>query len=165
MSEYQLAQLNIALMVAPLDSPILSDFVANLERINALAEQSPGYVWRLQTDDGNATTVRPFGEEYLVNLSVWKNIDSLHDYVYKSAHLEIMRRRKEWFERMRKAYTVLWWVPAGHKPTVAEAKCKLEQLQTTGPSPDAFTFKKSFPPPGTSRSLPLPIFDDTCPGT
>ena len=163
MTDYELAQLNIALMVAPLDSPILSDFVASLDRINAMAEQSPGYVWRLQSDEGSATAVRPFSEEYLVNLSVWKDIESLHNYVYKSAHLAIMRRRKEWFERMRKAYTVLWWVPAGHKPTVAEAKCKLEQLRAAGPSPDAFTFKKPFPAPGTSRSLVLPRFDDTDP--
>jgi len=92
---YELSQLNIALMVAPIDSPILEDFVENLDQINALAEQSPGYVWRLQTDDGNATAVRPSGDEYLVNLSVCKDIESLHNFVYESAHIEIMRRRKE----------------------------------------------------------------------
>lgn len=100
MATYQLAQLNIALMTAPIDSPVMADFVANLDRINALAERSPGYVWRLQTDDGNATALRPFGEEYLVNLSVWRDIESLQDYVYRSAHTEILRRRKEWFTRM-----------------------------------------------------------------
>jgi hypothetical protein len=165
MEDYELAQLNIALMVAPLDSSVMADFVANLDKINALAERSPGYVWRLQTDDGDDTAERPFGEDYLINLSVWKDIESLYNYVYKSAHLEIMRRRKEWFERMREAYTVLWWVPTGHRPTVAEAKDKLEQLRFLGPSADAFTFKKPFPPPETEKTMAQPEFDDTCPAT
>ena len=97
MSAYELAQLNIALMKEPLESPRMADFVANLERINALAESSPGFVWRLQTDEGDATALRPLGEDTLVNLSVWKDVASLNKYVYQSAHVEIMRRRKEWF--------------------------------------------------------------------
>ena len=164
MSDYHLAQLNIALMVAPLESPILSEFVDNLDRINQLAEESPGYVWRLQSDDGNnATSLRPFGDEYLVNLSVWKDVESLHHYIYRSAHKEIMSRRKEWFHRMKEAYSVLWWVPEGHRPTVAEAKAKLTLLRENGPSEDAFTFKKPFPKPSTNVSLEP--FDDTCPAT
>ena len=163
MSEYELAELNIALLVAPVESPTLKDFVDNLDRINALAERSDGYVWRLQTDDGNATALRPFGEDYLVNLSVWKDIESLHNYVYRSAHIEIMRRRKEWFHSIREAYAVLWWIPAGHRPTIAEAKAKLETLRTVGPSPDAFTFKQPYPKPLESGELSA--FDDTCPAT
>lgn len=165
MSNHELAQLNIARMLAPLDSPVLADFVANLDRINALAEQSPGYVWRLQTEDGDATALRPFGEEMLVNLSVWKDVESLHNFVYKSAHIEIMRRRKEWFERMREAFTVLWWVPQGHKPTIDEAKAKLTQLRTCGPGPDAFTFKSPYSPPRSVEGRLLSGFDDICPAT
>lgn len=163
MSDFELAQLNIAHMVAPIDSPLLSDFVANLGRINSLAERSPGYVWRLQTEAGNATAVRPFGENYLVNLSVWKDIESLYTYVYKSGHVEIMRRRREWFERTLEAYTVLWWIPSGHRPTTTEAKAKLERLQAMGPTPDAFTFKKPFPSPELQSTTPPRGYDDTCP--
>ena len=103
MSAYELAQLNIALMKEPLESPRMADFVANLDRINALAESSPGFVWRLKTEEGNATALRPLGEDTLVNVSVWRDVASLNKYVYGSAHVEIMRRRKEWFERMREA--------------------------------------------------------------
>jgi hypothetical protein len=134
MSAYQLAQLNIALMKEPLDSPTMADFVANLDRINALAERSPGFVWRLQTEEGNATALRPLGEETLVNVSLWRDVESLNRYVYRSAHVEVMRRRKEWFERMREAYVVLWWVPRGHRPDVSEAIAKLELLRTKGPT-------------------------------
>lgn len=153
MQEYELAQLNIALMVAPIESPILKDFVDSLDRINELAENSPGYVWRFQTEDGNATAIRPFGEEYLVNLSVWKDIEALHGYVYRSTHAELMRRRKQWFHEIREAYTVLWWIPEGRRPTVYEAKRKLELLREWGPSPEAFTFKKRFPKPSAPVSL------------
>jgi len=162
-ANFELAQLNIARMVAPADSPILKDFVANLDRINSLAEQTPGYVWRLQTDEGYATAVRLYGDDVIVNLSMWKDVESLFNFVYQSGHIDIMRRRKEWFERLRDAYMVLWWVPAGHRPTVAEANAKLEHLHATGPSPDAFTFKRPFAPPGATAAAQQPGFDDTCP--
>lgn len=165
MKMYQLAQLNIALMTAPIDSPAMADFVANLDRINDLAERSPGYVWRLQTEDGNATALRPFGEEYLVNLSVWSDVEALYDYVYKSAHVEIMKRRKEWFERMRESYSVLWWVPQGHRPTTAEAKLRLQLLNDRGPTPEAFTFKHPYPAPGATIGVGRAGFDDRCPAT
>lgn len=165
MAHFQLAQLNIARMLAPLEDPIMADFVANLDRINQLAEQFPGYVWRLQAAEGDATAIRTFGEDYLVNLSVWKNIDSLFDFVYRSNHAKIMSRRKEWFDRLRDAYTVLWWVPAGHLPTPEQAKGKLDQLHTHGPTPDAFTFKRPFPPPGEMATVPLEPYDDSCPAT
>jgi len=149
-SAWELAQLNIALLRAPLDSPLLTEFVANLERINTLAEQAPGYVWRLQTEDGNATAIRPFGPEYLVNLSVWMDVESLFAYVYRSAHAKILSRRKEWFAPMTSAYSVLWWIPMGHRPTTEEAKQRLEMLRANGPSAQAFTFKQPFAPPAAA---------------
>jgi hypothetical protein len=151
MSAYELAQLNVAIMKEPLESPRMADFVANLERINALAENSPGFVWRLQTEAGDATSLRPLGESTLVNVSVWRDVDSLNRYVYGSGHVEIMRRRKEWFERMREAYVVLWWVRTGHRPTVPEAVAKLELLREKGPTEEAFSFRRAFPAPGAPR--------------
>ncbi|MCE2660522.1 MAG: DUF3291 domain-containing protein [Rubrivivax sp.] len=147
MNAHELAQLNIAVMKQPLDSPEMADFVANLDRINALAEASPGFVWRLQTDEGDATAVRPLGDLTLVNVSVWTDVAALRDYVYQSAHVEILRRRKEWFDRVQEATTVLWWVPAGHRPDVHEAVERLERLRRDGPSPAAFNFANPFPPP------------------
>jgi hypothetical protein len=164
-SLYELAELNIAIMKEPLESPTMADFVANLDRINALAETSPGFVWRLQTEEGDATALRPLGEETLVNLSVWRDVGSLHDYVYRSAHVEIMRRRKEWFEKMREAYAVLWWVPAGHRPTVAEAIARLDLLRAEGPTAEAFTFRQSFLPPDAPREAAPFASADECPAT
>lgn len=150
---HELAQLNIARLAAPIDSPRLADFVANLERINALAEASPGFVWRLKEDPeddaGDATTIRHFGDDVIINMSVWRDVASLQEYVYGSAHTEILRRRKEWFEKIREGYLVLWWVPAGHRPSLDEAETRLESLRKNGPSVDAFTFKKVFPPHAT----------------
>ena len=165
MSRYELAQLNVAVMREPLDSPGMADFVANLDRINALAEASPGFVWRLQSDAGNATDFRPLGEMTLVNMSVWKDVESLNQYVYKSAHAEIMRRRNEWFEKMREAFVVLWWVPSGHRPPIEEALAKLESLRAHGPTEAAFTFRKAFPSPDASgASIPFALGSE-CPAT
>lgn len=163
MSDFELAQLNIAELLAPIDSPRLADFVANLERINALAERSPGFVWRLQTDDGDATALRPFGKDCVVNMSAWRDVACLHHYVFHTAHIEIMRRRKEWFGRLKEATTVMWWIPAGHRPTMAEAKEKLDHLRAHGPSPEAFTFKRPYPRPGTDAPRSSGAFDDACP--
>ncbi|WP_372876143.1 DUF3291 domain-containing protein [Pseudomonas sp.] len=146
MSAYQLAQLNIASMKEPLESPGMADFVANLERINALAEASPGFVWRLQDEAGDATAIRPFGEEVLVNLSLWRDVEALKGYVYKSAHAEILKRRNEWFTRMGEAHMVLWWVPAGHLPSVGEAAERLRLLRELGPTAQAFSFRQAFAP-------------------
>ncbi len=146
MIDYHLAQLNIAKMKFAMDSPELADFVARLEDINTLADASPGFVWRLQTDTGDATAIDFFGSDTLVNMSVWQNVESLHDYVYRSAHKEVLARRKEWFDRMLEAYSVLWWIPAESIPTLEEAAQRLEQLQNHGPSAAAFTFKQMFPP-------------------
>lgn len=147
MSAYHLAQLNIAWMKAPLESPEMADFVANLERINALAEGSPGYVWRLQDEAGDATAIRPVGDEVLVNMSVWEDVQSLSDYVYKSAHTEMLKRRREWFERVEQAHQVLWWVPAGHRPSVTEAAERLAHLREHGATAQAFTFCHAFAAP------------------
>jgi Domain of unknown function (DUF3291) len=166
MSSYELAQLNIGIIKGPMDSPVMAEFSANLERINALAERSPGFVWRLQTEDGDATAIRPFEDEnMLVNMSVWRDVESLNKYVYSSAHVEVMRRRKQWFERMSEAYLVLWWVPRGHRPSVTEAIAKLEALRTQGPSAQAFTFRQAFPPPDTVQSEPPVSFGNECPAT
>jgi len=166
MSDYELAQLNIGVIRGPMDSPVMAEFAANLDRLNALAERSPGFVWRLQTDAGNATAIRPFdNENTLMNMSVWRDVESLIGYVYQSAHVEIMRRRREWFERMSEAYMVLWWVPKGHRPSTAEAIGRLELLRARGPTRDAFTFRQPFSAPDTPESqLPAP-HGARCPAT
>lgn len=147
MSRYHLAQLNIASMKEPLEAPGMADFVANLERINALAEASPGFVWRLQDEAGDATAIRPFGEEVLVNLSLWEDVEALSDYVYKSVHSEMLKRRNEWFGRLGEAHMVLWWVPAGHLPDVQEAAARLRLLRESGPTAQAFSFRERFAAP------------------
>ena len=164
MSQYELAQLNIGIIKAPMDSPVMAEFAANLGRINALAEQSPGFVWRLQTEDGDATGIRPFEtDNLLVNMSVWRDVASLSQYVYSSAHVAIMRRRREWFERMQEIYLVLWWVRTGHRPSVDEAIAKLEVLRCKGPSPEAFTFRQVFAPPEAPLSQSPAALGDGCP--
>lgn len=160
---YQLAQLNVASMKAPLDSPTMADFAGNLERINSLAEESPGYVWRLESDAGDATAFRPLGENVLVNLSVWADLEALSRYVYKSSHVEIMRRRREWFDRMNAAYMVLWWVPAGHRPTIEEALDRLQTLRANGPSPAAFNFGHAYGPPDSETDDDSFGVGDACP--
>jgi hypothetical protein len=160
---WHLAQVNIALPLEPLDAPLLADFVAALDPINALADASPGFVWRLQGADGNSTSIRAFGDDRIVvNMSVWKSLPALAEFVYRSAHSDVMRRRHRWFEKLRTFYAALWWVPAGHRPTVAEAEERLRHLEQHGPTPYSFTFKAPFDPPdaATARS---PRVDDGCP--
>lgn len=150
-SGYQLAQLNIGHMKGPMDSPVMAEFAASLGRINALADASPGFVWRLQTDAGDATAVRPFEDRnVIVNLSVWQDLESLRRYVYESGHLDVLRRRREWFEHPKEAFQVLWWVPKGHRPTVAEAIGRLERLRRGGPDAEAFDFRHAYPAPDAS---------------
>lgn len=149
MPAHHLAQLNIGRLHAPEGSPIVAGFFAALDPINALADAAPGFVWRLQTEEGNATDIRPYDDDLvLVNMSVWESLDALKAFVYRSDHRAVMARRREWFERMTDAFTALWWVPAGVAPTVADAVERLEILRAKGPSPDAFTFRDPFPPPG-----------------
>jgi hypothetical protein len=148
MAQFELAQLNIAAMKEPLDTPAMAEFVANLGRINALADAAEGFIWRLQDEAGAAMAPRPFGPTTLVNISVWRDLDSLTRYVYQSAHSGMLRRRREWFTPLSESQVVLWWVPPGHRPTEAEAAAKLAQLRAHGPTGAAFTFKDAFPPPG-----------------
>jgi hypothetical protein len=163
---YELAQLNIGIIRGAMDSPVMADFAAALARINALAERSPGYLWRLQTEDGDATAIRPFANpNLLVNMSVWRDVDALRRYVYHSEHVELMRRRREFFERMPQAFLVLWWVPRGHRPDIAEAMARLEMLRARGPGPQAFTFREAWPPPDQAGSVPDLRFADECPST
>jgi Domain of unknown function (DUF3291) len=165
-SSYELAQLNIGIIKGPMDSPVMAEFAANLDRINALADRSPGFVWRLQTEEGNATAIRPFADEnLLMNLSVWRDLQSLSEYVYRSAHVEIMRRRREWFERMSEAYLVLWWVPAGHRPGIEEAIARLERLRAHGPTSEAFTFRQAFPAPDAAPAQQSWSVGGECPAT
>jgi Domain of unknown function (DUF3291) len=165
MSAYEIAQLNVGIIKGPMDSPVMAEFAANLERINALADRSSGFVWRLQSEEGDATSIRPFeNENLLVNMSVWRDVESLNRFVYSTAHVEIMRRRREWFQRMPEAILVLWWVPTGHRPSIAEAVARLEALRTNGPSENAFTFRQAFPPPDAPATRPV-AFGDECPAT
>ena len=145
---YQLAQLNLAKCRLPILHPANKDFVNNLDQVNAVADAHPGFVWRLKGEGNSATELIAFDDPSIItNLSVWEDLDSLSDFVYRSeAHKAIMQRRREWFDKME-LYLVLWWVPAGHEPDVAEAQARLELLAVRGPTPDAFTFQQSFPAP------------------
>ncbi|RJQ81770.1 DUF3291 domain-containing protein [Pseudonocardiaceae bacterium YIM PH 21723] len=156
MGNHELAQVNIARMKAPVDDPLLKDFVDAFDSVNALAEAAPGFVWRLKTEDGNATAIRGFEWDVrgtagvLINMSVWESPDTLSAYVFSGEHLSIMRRRREWFHRVQEAVTALWWVPAGYRPTVAEAEEKIKHLRIHGPTPEAFTLRQTFPAPGVA---------------
>jgi heme-degrading monooxygenase HmoA len=145
---WHLAQVNIATLAAPLDSSQLADFVAWLEPINALADSAPGFVWRLQTEDGDATAVRAYDDDrIIVNLSVWESLEALGDFVYRSRHADALRRRREWFETMRSSHLAMWWIRADAIPTVGEAVRRLQLLETRGASVDAFTFREPFAAP------------------
>ena len=144
---FELAQVNIGRLSAPVESPQIAEFVAALDPINRLADTSPGFVWRLQTAEGNATAIHSFDDELIIsNMSVWESIEALRAFVYTTAHTGIMRRRREWFETYVTSYMALWWVPAGHRPTIEEAKERLAALDRDGPTPFAFTFRQPFDP-------------------
>ncbi|MCB0154546.1 MAG: DUF3291 domain-containing protein [Anaerolineae bacterium] len=148
MKHAHLAQINIARMVASLEDPLMAGFVAQLETINTVADQSPGFVWRLQGEEGNATGINAFGDaRILINMSVWESVEALQQYTYRSQHAGVFRDRKRWFEPLGRPHMALWWIPAGHKPTPTEGKQRLELLQSQGPTAEAFTFKQHFPAP------------------
>jgi hypothetical protein len=159
---YELAQVNIGRLAAPLDSQELAAFMAALDPVNAAAEQAPGYIWRLQTEDGNATAVRAFEWDQagsagvIMNMSVWESVEALAAFVYSQPHKQVLRRRREWFEPMTEAYTAMWWVPRGHVPTTGEAEEAIRHLRAHGPTPRAFTLRLHFPPPGGGESAPRP---------
>lgn len=142
MRKYHLAQVNIGRIKAPLDSGVMSGFVTRLDEINALADRSPGFVWRLQTEAGNATYLRPYDDDrILLNMSVWEDYETLRAYVYRSSHAELLRQRRQWFDQFTGVYAALWWVPVGHIPGIDEAKKRLAHLEAHGPSQFAFDFK------------------------
>jgi hypothetical protein len=148
MKKYNLAQINIARMLAPIDDPVMQDFVANLPSINGLAEQSPGYVWRLQSDGGDATSIKVYDDDMIiVNLTVWETPDALRAFIYKSDHYGFLRDRKRWFEKFDGPYYAMWWIPAGHLPSTDEGRERLEHLRQHGDSEFAFSFKNVFPAP------------------
>jgi hypothetical protein len=147
MTTYHIAQVNIGRIKAPLDDQLMAGFVARLDEINALADNSPGFVWRLQTSEGNATYFRPYDDDrVLLNMSVWATIEALRHYVYHTAHVELLRQRQAWFEKFAGAFLALWWVPAGHIPSIDEAKKRLAWLDEHGPAQFAFTLKTVFQP-------------------
>ncbi len=144
MTDYHIAQVNIGRILAPIDSEIMHGFTSRLDEINALADSYDGFVWRLQTEEGDATALRPYeDDQMIINMSVWENIDALWEYTYKSVHVELIKDRKQWFEHM-KVYMCLWWVPVGEIPTPDNAKERLAYLEQHGVTPYAFTFKKRF---------------------
>jgi hypothetical protein len=148
MANYHIAQINIGRAKGPVEDPMMAGFMTRLDDLNALADRSPGFVWRLQTLEGNATYFRPYAHDdrILLNMSVWETIDALRHYVYKTAHAEILRHREEWFERFAGIYLALWWVPVGHIPGIDEAKKRLAHLDQYGPTQFAFTFKTMVQP-------------------
>jgi Domain of unknown function (DUF3291) len=168
---YVLAQVNVGRLLAPLDSPPIADFMAALDPVNAVADAAPGFVWRLQTEDGNATAVGGFAADavgadggILINMSVWESVEALGAYVYSEAHVAILRRRREWFSRMKDAYSALWWIPRGHVPSVLEAEDRVKYLRVHGPTPHAFTLREHFPPPDSDDiELARSPDDWTCP--
>lgn len=148
---FHLAQLNVGRLNQPLDHPDTAEFERALGPINALAESSPGFVWRLTDDDGQSSSyVRLPGEDdplLIVNYSIWEDVESLRQFVFKSGHASYLRRRREWFEKPTEAVTVLWWTPAGTIPTLAEASERLDRLRADGPTAEAMSLNRTFPPP------------------
>jgi hypothetical protein len=158
---FHLAEINIGRLAAPLDSPQLKDFADNLDRINAIADAAAGFVWRLKGDGNNATDIRPFDDDPMmaINMSVWTDLAALGAYVYRSDHIAIMRRRREFFEVPALPFMALWWVPAGHVPTVVEGIERLERFRRDGPTAYAFSFRQPFPPAAAADPVD-PILDE-----
>ena len=156
MNGFHLAEINVGRLEAPVDHPMIADFKNNLDRINALADGMPGFVWRLVGEGNNATDIQPKPDDplFAINMSLWTDLDALAGFVYRSAHVEIMRRRREWFAAME-IYMCLWWVPAGQTPTVEEGMARLALLEQHGPTADAFSFKTPFPTPDGEPATPV----------
>lgn len=150
--DFHIAQVNVGFTRAPLTSPDIADFIALLEPINALADAGPGFVWRLQDEGGNATNIKVTDDErFIINMSVWRSLEELRDFVYRTRHVEVLRRRGEWFERMTEAHLAIWWLPAGRLPTIEEAMWRVDLLRRHGATPEAFMFRSPFGPPALSR--------------
>ncbi len=155
-----LAQVNIGRLRSPLDSPELAGFMAALDPVNRVADAAPGFVWRLQTEDGNATSVRAFEWDaegsagVIVNMSVWESVQALAAFVYSGSHRQVLRRRRDWFEPMTEAYTALWWIRRGTVPDTGDAEQRVRHLRAHGATPYAFTLRTHFPPPGEGEPSP-----------
>ena len=155
---YHLAQVNIGRARGPMDSSVMAGFAAQLKPVNAIADQAPGFVWRLQTEGGDATSILPYDDPaIMINMSVWESVESLRNFVYRSGHLNVLRDRAQWFEKMADAYLALWWIPAGHIPSIAEAQERLEFRRSFGDTPLAFSFTKIFPAPEAPEGDPAPF--------
>ncbi len=169
--DYVIAQVNVGRLAAPLDSAQLAGFVGQLDPVNAVADNAPGFLWRLQTEDGNATALRAFESDaegadggILVNMSAWETVEALAAFVYGDAHLAVLRRRREWFERMTMAYSALWWIPRGDVPAITDAEDRVRYLRAHGPTRYAFTLRQYFPPPDTDDPEPVDSPEHwTCP--
>ena len=155
--DYQLAQVNIGRLVAPVEDPLLAEFMAALDPVNAAADSAPGFVWRLQTEEGNATGIEAFawdaGESagVIVNMSVWGDVESLQSFVSSDLHRRVLLRRRQWFRPMTEAWLACWWVPTGHRPSTAEAEARVRHLREHGPTPHAFTLRRHFPMPSATE--------------
>jgi hypothetical protein len=148
MAKYHLAQINIGRMLAPIDDPLMAEFVAQLPAINALADASPGFVWRLQSESGDATNIKVYDDDFIiVNMSVWESVESLREYAYRSSHTGVLKYRTKWFEKFDGPYMALWWILAGHIPSLQEGKARLDYLRKHGDTSYAFSFKNVFPEP------------------
>jgi hypothetical protein len=153
MSRFYVAQVNIAEPVEPLTSQRLADFMDLLAPVNATADAAPGFVWRLQGDDGDATSMSIFDDgQLIVNMSVWESLEAYADFVFTGMHVQVMRRRREWFSLLREPYTTVWWVPSDTRPTIADAEARLSSLRQNGPTPFAFTLKQPFPAPNSETA-------------
>ncbi len=162
--KYHLAQCNIGRAKGPMDDPVMAGFAARLDDINALADGFPGFIWRLKTESGNATSIQAFEDSLILfNLSVWESPEPLRSFVYRSDHASVMRQRRSWFERFDGVYLVLWWVPAGHVPTVQEARERLAHLQQHGETSHAFSFARIYPSPDSAVQEPRADLSDPCP--
>ncbi len=147
MEKYHLAQINIAQAQDEMDTPTMQGFVNRLEEINSIADNADGFIWRLQSEEGDTTSIRVFDDPLLlVNMSVWQDIASLKNYVYRTAHVELIQDREAWFNKIKPKHQALWWVPAGHIPSIEEGKERLDYLRKHGPSSHAFIFAKPFEP-------------------
>ncbi len=145
---FHLAQINIGRLVAPIDDPQIAGFVAQLDTINQLAESSPGFIWRMQSEQGNATDIPYNHDPFMIsNMSVWESVASLQAFTYKSQHIQVFRDRRKWFQKMDLPHYCLWWVPQGHLPTLSEGKLRLEYYQRHGSTSEAFWFNEPFPAP------------------
>jgi hypothetical protein len=160
MQRWQLAQVNVAYALGGPDDPVMADFMAQLDEINALAERSPGFVWRYVTDSRDPGQRELADPRVLFNMSVWDSVESLHAYAYKTQHGNVFAARKKWFGEWKQhvaalpelgegaPFLALWWLPAGEVPTPQQGLEKLRLLGARGPHPQAFTFKRMFTPQG-----------------